>query len=66
MTRIYESHGYTVTGSDSDVSLANVLYYYTSNCKEKPTESYTFKILSKIFNTQYKKGVTPMAVAFLS
>ena len=43
MTRIYESHGYTITGSDSDVSVANVLYYYTSNRKEKPTESYTFK-----------------------
>ena len=43
MTQIYESHGYTITGSDSDLSVANVLYYYTSNRKEKPTESYTFK-----------------------
>ena len=36
-------HGYTTSRSDSDVSVANILYYYTYNRKEKPIESYTFK-----------------------
>ena len=39
----YKRHGYKTSGSDSAVSVANILYYYTSNSKEKPIESYTFK-----------------------
>ena len=42
-TMDYKSNGYKTSGSDSGVSVANILYYYTSNHKEKPIESYTSK-----------------------